>query len=88
MPVAGAIHCIRSGQYASTMVSRYSVVPVAASRPRGPAPIYKLPTLLWLHGHGGADFEVHDDVSPTGRLGGLAMTGQVRNWVWLVKGKT
>ncbi len=47
---------------------------------QGPAPIYKLVTLLWLHGHGGADFEVHDDVSPTGRPGGLAMTGQVRNW--------
>ena len=30
---------------------------------------------------------MHDDVSPTGRLGGLAMTGQVRNWVRLVKGK-
>ncbi len=24
----------------------------------GPAPIYKLTTLLWLHGHGGAEFEV------------------------------
>ncbi len=26
----------------------------------GPAPIYKLTTLLWLHGHGGAGFEVWD----------------------------
>ncbi len=48
---------------------------------RGPAPIYRLTTLLWLHGHGGAAFEVYDDVSPTGRPGGLAMTGRVRNWV-------
>ncbi len=47
---------------------------------QGPAPIYKLVTLLWLHGHGGADFEVHDDVSPTGRPGGLAMRGRVRSW--------
>ena len=47
---------------------------------QGPAPIYKLVTLLWLHGHGGERFEVHDDQSPTGRLGGLAMTGRVRNW--------
>ncbi len=53
----------------------------------GPAPIYKLATLLWLHGHGGAEFEVCDDVSPTGKLGGLAMTGRVRNWARLVKGK-
>ncbi len=54
---------------------------------QGPAPIYKLATLLWLHGHGGEEFEVHDDVSPTGRLGGLAMMGRVRNWARLVKGK-
>ena len=54
---------------------------------QGPAPIYKLSTLLWLHGHGGTDFEVHDDVSPTGTLGGLAMTGWVRNWARLVMGK-
>ena len=47
---------------------------------QGPAPIYKLTTLLWLHGHGGADFEVWDDVSPFGKPGGLAMRGQVRNW--------
>ena len=46
----------------------------------GPAPIYKLTTLLWLHGHGGADFEVWDDVSPFGKPGGLAMRGKVRNW--------
>ncbi len=37
----------------------------------GPAPIYKLTTLLWLHGHGGADFEVWDDVSPFGKPGEL-----------------
>ena len=46
----------------------------------GPAPIYKLTTLLWLHGHGGAGFEVWDDVSPFGKPGGLALRGQVRNW--------
>ena len=54
---------------------------------QGPAPIYKLATLLWLHGHGGEEFEVHDDVSPTGKSGGLAMMGRVRNWARLVKGK-
>ena len=37
-------------------------------------------TLLWLHGHGGAAFEVYDDLSPTGKPGGLAMRGKVRNW--------
>ncbi len=47
---------------------------------RGPAPIYRLTTLLWLHGHGGAAFKVYDDVSPTGKPGGLAMRGRVRNW--------
>ncbi len=52
----------------------------------GPAPIYKLTTLLWLHGHGGADFEVWDDLSPFGRPGGLAMLGKVRNWARFVKG--
>ena len=52
----------------------------------GPAPVYRLATLLWLHGHGGADFEVWDDRSPTGRPGGLAMRGKVRNWARLVKG--
>ncbi len=45
----------------------------------GPAPIYKLATLLWLHGHGGADYEVYDDRSPFGGPGGLAMRGRVRN---------
>ncbi len=45
----------------------------------GPAPVYRLATLLWLHGHGGADFEVWDDRSPTGRPGGLATRGKVRN---------
>ncbi len=54
---------------------------------QGPAPVYKLATLLWLHGHGGVDFEVHDDTSPFGNPGGLAMTGRVRNWARLVKGK-
>jgi len=46
----------------------------------GPAPVYKLTTLLWLHGHRGKEFEVWDDVSPFGKPGGLAMTGRVRNW--------
>ncbi len=47
---------------------------------QGPTPIYKLATLLWLHGRGGAEFEVYDDLSPTGKPGGLAMRGTVRNW--------
>ncbi len=51
------------------------------------APIYKITTLLWLHGHGGADFEVWDDLSPFGKPGGLAMRGRVQNWARLVKGK-
>ncbi len=46
----------------------------------GPAPIYKLATLLRLHDHGGVGFEVWDDLSPIGEPGGLAMRGQVRNW--------
>ena len=54
---------------------------------QGPAPIYKLATLLWLHGHGGADFEVWDDLSPFGKPGGLALRGRVRNWARLVNGK-
>ena len=54
---------------------------------QGPAPIYKLATLLWLHGRGGVDIEVYDDVSPFGEPGGLAMRGKVRNWARLVKGK-
>ena len=53
----------------------------------GAAPIYKLSTLLSLHGHGGKEFEVWDDMSPTGKPGGLAMRGLLRNWVRLVKGK-
>ena len=53
----------------------------------GPAPIYRLVTLLWLHGHGGAAFEVWDDVSPLGLLGGLAMTGRVRNWALISNGR-
>ncbi len=54
---------------------------------QGPAPIYRMITLLWLHGPGGEAFEVHDDLSPTGKPGGLAMRGKVRNWARLVKGK-
>lgn len=38
----------------------------------GWAPIDKFATLLWLQGHGGAAFEVWDDISPTGKPGGLA----------------
>ena len=53
---------------------------------KGPGAIYRLSTLLWLHGHGRAEFEVWDDCSPTGRPGGLAMRGRVRNWAYLVKG--
>ncbi len=53
----------------------------------GPAPIYKLSTLLWLHGHGGERFEVWDDRDPFGKPGGLALHGRVRNWALLVKGK-
>ncbi len=53
----------------------------------GPAPVYKIVTLLWLHGHDGEPFEVWDDLSPFGKPGGLAMTGRVRNWARLVKGK-
>ncbi len=54
---------------------------------QGPAAIYKLTTLLWLHSHGGTDFELWDDLSPLGKPGGLAMRGKVRNWVRLVNGK-
>ena len=53
----------------------------------GPAPVYRMATLLWLHGHGGTEFEVWDDLSPFGNPGGLAMTGRVRNWARLVNGK-
>ena len=53
----------------------------------GPAPVYRMLTLLWRHGHGGAAFEVYDDLSPTGKPGGLAMRGTVRNWSRLVRGK-
>ncbi len=53
----------------------------------GPAPIYKLTTLLWLHGHGGEEFEVWDDRDPFGKPGGLALRGKVRNRAILVKGK-
>ena len=54
---------------------------------RGPAPIYKLATLLWLNGYAGEKFEVWDDHSPFSNFGGLAMRGKVRSWVRLVKGK-
>ena len=54
---------------------------------QGPAPIYKLTTLLWLHGHVGEHFEAWDDLSPFGNPGGLAMRGCVRNWARLVTGK-
>ena len=53
----------------------------------GPAAIYKISTLLWLHGHGGEHYEVWDDRDPIGRPGGLALTGRVRNWARLGKGK-
>ncbi len=53
----------------------------------GPALLYKLLTLLWLHGHGGEHFEVWDDLDPFGNPGGLALRGPVRNWARLVKGK-
>ncbi len=53
----------------------------------GPGLIYKLATLLWLHGHGGEDFEVWDDRDPFNKPGGLAMTGRARNWARLDKGK-
>ena len=47
---------------------------------QGPAPIYRMITLLWLHGRGGEKFEVWDNLSPFGKPGGLAMRGKVRNW--------
>ena len=53
----------------------------------GPGAIYRVVTLLWLHGHGGADFEVHDDRSPSGKPGGLAMRGRVRNWAVISDGR-
>ncbi len=53
----------------------------------GPASIYKLTTLLWLHRHGGEEFEVGDDRDPFGKPGGLALRGRVRNWALLGKGK-
>ncbi len=53
----------------------------------GPAPIYKLTTLLWLHGHGDEPYEVYDDLDPFSNPGGLALTGWVRNWARLVNGK-
>ncbi len=54
---------------------------------QGPAPVYRMITLLWLHGHSGAAFEVLDDLSPFGKPGGLAMRGRVRSWVRLIKAK-
>ncbi len=53
----------------------------------GPGLIYKLSTLLWLHGHGGERYEVWDDRDPFGSPGGLALRGQARNWARLGKGK-
>jgi hypothetical protein len=52
----------------------------------GPAPIYRIATLLWLYGHGGEAFEVYDDRSPTGGPGGLALAGRVRNYARIKKG--
>ena len=46
----------------------------------GPASIYKIVTLLWLHGHDGEPFEVWDDLDPFDNPGGLALRGRVRNW--------
>ncbi len=54
---------------------------------QGSAPVYKLATLLWLHGHGGVAFEAWDDRDPFGNPGGLALRGPVRNWARIVKGK-
>ncbi len=34
---------------------------------QGPAPVYKLSTLLWLHGHGGGEFEV-SEAGKNGRI--------------------
>ena len=53
----------------------------------GPAPIYKLVTLLWLHGHGGERYEVWDDRDPFDNPGGLALYGRVRTWARVVNGK-
>ncbi len=53
----------------------------------GPGLIYKLSTLLWLHGHGDEHYEVWDDRDPFGNPGGLALRGPVRNWARIVKGK-
>ena len=47
---------------------------------KGMPAIYRLVTLLWLHGHGGEAFEVWDDQSPFGNPGGRAMHGRVQNW--------
>ncbi len=58
-----------------------------AAEIEGPAPIYKLATLLWLHGHGGAAFEVWADLSPTAEPGGLAMRGRVPNWALISNGR-
>ncbi len=49
----------------------------------GPAPNYRLMTLLWLHGHGGERFEVWGDRDPFGKSSGLAMRGRLRNWASL-----
>ena len=49
--------------------------------------MYKIVTLLWLHGHDGEPFEVWDDLSPFGKPGGLAMAGRVRNWTLISNGR-
>jgi hypothetical protein len=54
----------------------------------GPTPIYRVCTLLHLHGHAGAAFAVHDDVSPFGGPGTVCLCGRVRNWTGLNKGKS
>ncbi len=54
---------------------------------QGPAPIYRIATLLWLHGHGGERFEVWDDVNPFGKPGGLAMIWQIRNCALISNGR-
>ncbi len=47
----------------------------------GPGAIFRVVTLLWLHGHGGAGFEVWDDPSPIGEPGGLAMRGHRQTYL-------
>ena len=77
----------RSAQTCPRVCCAETTESIQVNRASGPTPIYKLTTLLWLHGYGGAEFEVWDDRSPFGKPGGLAMRGRVRNWARLVKGK-